>query len=171
MMKNLYKTVQAAAGNAEVTGCNTANHLVAGIHSSQRASRDTSGNLYEITRIAAASSLIRLPQNGTFFSLDPDCAPITERVPIDINLDFLELCANAGVVTLGSIKPGIIKGKDLSRVRRIFKTASEGGSAAVPDRWVGNNAPSSFTNKDNEKIKCEWYKVYDGVRTFTTWKD
>ena len=171
MMKNLYKTVQAAAGNAEVTGCNTANHLVAGIHSSQRASRDTSGNLYEITRIAAASSLIRLPQNGTFFSLDPDCAPITERVPVDINLDFLELCANAGVVTLGSIKPGIIKGKDLSRIRRIYKTASEGGKGATPDRWVGNNAPSSFTNNCNEKIKCDWYKVYDGVRTFITWKD
>ena len=115
--------------------------------------------------------MIRLPQNNTFFSVDPDCAAFTPRVPTDANLDFLELCANAGVVTLGSIKPGIIKGKDLSRIRRIYKTASEGGKGATPDRWVGNNAPSSFTNNCNEKIKCDWYKVYDGVRTFITWKD
>ena len=171
MMKRIYKTVQAAAGDAEVTGCNTANHLVAGIHSSQRASRDTSGNLYEITRIAAASSFIRLPQNKAFFSLDPDCAPITERVPIEINLDFLELCANAGVVTLGSIKPGIIKGKHLTRIRNIYKTASLGGNDAIPDRWVCNNAPSKFTSNDGKKLSCNWYNVYDGVRTFTTWKD
>ena len=171
MMKRLYKTIQNAAGDIEITGCNTANHLVAGIHSSQRASRDTSGNLYEITRIAAASSLIRLPQNNTFFSLDPDCAPITERVPIDINLDFLELCAHSGVVTLGSIKPGIIKGKNLTRTRNIFRIASEGGSGATPDRWVGNNALSKFTLKDGTKYSCNWYNVYDGVRTFITWKD
>ena len=171
MLKRLFKTIQNAAGDAEVIGCNAANHLVAGIHSSNRSGHDTSGNSFEITRIAGAASLIRLPQNNTFFSVDPDCAAFTERVPIDINLDFLEACANTGVVTLASVKPGILKGKDLARIRKIYKTASEGGIGAVPDKWVGNNAPSRFTAPSGEKFDYDWYKVYDGIRTFYTWKN
>ena len=126
MLKNLFKTIQNAAGDAEVIGCIAANHLVAGIHSSQRSGHDTSGNSFEITRIAGAASLIRFPQNNTFFSVDPDCAAFTSRVPIDINLDFLEVCANSGLVTLASVTPGILKGKELSRIRSIYKTASMG---------------------------------------------
>ena len=171
MLKNLFKTIQSAAADNEVIGCNAANHLVAGIHSSQRSGHDTSGNSFEITRIAGAASLIRLPQNNTFFSVDPDCAAFTNRVPIDINLDFLEVCANSGLVTLASVTPGIIKGKDLSRIRNIYKTASQGGIGAVPDKWVGNNAPSKFVTSCGEKYEYDWYKIYDGVRTFYTWKN
>ena len=171
MLKRLFMTIQKAAGEAEVIGCNAANHLVAGIHSSQRSGHDTSGNSFEITRIAGAASFIRLPQNNTFFSVDPDCAAFTERVPIDINLDFLEVCANTGVVTLASVKPGIIKGKDLVRIRSIYKTASEGGIDAVPEKWVGNNVPSRFVTKSGERFEYDWYKVYDGARTFYTWNN
>lgn len=171
MLKNLFKTIQRAAGDNEVIGCNAANHLVAGIHSSQRSGHDTSGNSFEISRIAGAASFIRLPQNNTFFSVDPDCAAFTHRVPIDINLDFLEACANSGLVTLASVTPGILKGKDLSRIRAIYKTASLGGIDAVPNKWVGNNVPSKFTAKNGEKFEYDWYKVYDGIRTFYTWKN
>lgn len=171
MLKNLFKTIQKAAGDNEVIGCNAANHLVAGIHSSNRSGHDTSGNSFEITRIAGAASLIRLPQNNTFFSVDPDCAAFTHRVPTYINLDFLEVCANTGVVTLASVTPGILKGKDLARIRAIYKTASEGGRGAVPDKWVGNNAPSKFTDSNGEKTEYDWYKVYDGIRNIYTWKN
>jgi hypothetical protein len=92
-------------------------------------------------------------------------------VPIDINLDFLEACANSGLVTLASVTPGILKGKDLTRIRSIYKTASLGGIGAVPDRWVGNNVPSKFTAENGEKFEYDWYKVYDGIRTFYTWKN
>ena len=27
------------------------------------------------------------------------------------------------------------------------------------------------TSNDGKKLSCNWYNVYDGVRTFTTWKD
>jgi alpha-galactosidase len=171
IIKNLYKAIQKGVGDKDVIGCNTVGHLTAGIHSVYRIGHDTSGRSFEWTRRDGINSVMRLPLNNAFYNADPDCAAFTERVPIDINLDFLEACANTGVVTLASVKPGIVKGKDLARIRKIYKTASEGGIGAVPDKWVGNNAPSKFTAPNGEKFDYDWYKVYDGIRTFYTWKN
>ena len=100
VVKTLYRTIQAAAGNALVIGCNTFNHLAAGIHAIQRSGDDTSGRSWEWTRRFGCNALMRLPQNNAFFRVDPDCAAFTEKVPADMNLLFLEACALSGSVTL-----------------------------------------------------------------------
>ena len=171
MLKNLYKTIQTAAGEADVIGCNTVGHLTAGIHSVSRAAEDTSGRYFEYTRLNGCASYIRLPQNNTFFSFDPDCAAFTENVPFKENLDFLELAAITGSTTLASAVPGILKGEDLKRIRKIFKIASEGGLGAVPTDWLGHNITSKYVSENGENFNYDWYSYYDGIRSFYTWYD
>ena len=169
IIKNFYKTIARAAGDAVLLGCNTINHIAAGILGAQRSGHDTSGRVYEITRAAASAGMIRLPQNNTFFSIDPDCAAFTERVPIEANLDFLELCAVTGVTTLASITPGIIKGENLNRIRKIYEIASLGGKDAYPTDWLGHNAASKYKCSDGEDFEMDWSKTYDGVRLNFEW--
>ena len=113
--------------------------------------------------------MLRLPQNNTFFSLDPDCAAFTPRVPIDANLDFLELCAITGVTTLASVTPGFIKGEDLKRIRRIYEIASVGGKGAIPLNWVGHTAASQYQCEDGSVFEIDWYKTYEGSRLNFEW--
>ena len=171
IIKRLYKTIQSAAGEGIVIGCNTVNHLVAGIHAAQRSGHDTSGRSYEITRAAGGAAMLRLPQNNTFFNLDPDCAAFTNRVPTEPNLDFLELCAITGVTTLASVTPGIIKGADMTRIRKIYRMASEGGRGAVPTDWLCHNVQSKYVMQDGERFDIDWYKTYDGTRMIYTWQN
>ena len=170
IIKNLYKTIQSAAGDRIVIGCNTVNHLVAGLHAVQRSAQDTSGRCYEITRTSAAAAMLRLPQNGTFFNLDPDCAAFTDRVPIEPNLDFLKLCSLTGVTTLASVKPGILNSNEMSRIRKIFRTASMGGKRATPSDWLCHNVQSKYTTEDGEKFFFDWYKTYNGTRMIYDWR-
>ncbi len=168
-LRNLYQTIQAAAGNAVVIGCNTINHLVAGIHAVQRVGADTSGRNFEVTRNDGVHTFVRLPQNGTFFAHDPDCAAFTKKVSHEMNLDFLEACAVTGAVTLASVTPGCLSQKEMNRIRQIYKVASEGGLGAVPADWLGNNEPSHFVCPDGRAFTFDWYRIYDGVRSFYTW--
>jgi len=169
MLKRLYRTIQDAAGGAAVIGCNTINHLVAGIHAVQRSGGDTSGRHFEISRMYGVKSMLRQPQNRAFFHVDPDCAAFTDSVNHGLNLDFLEMAAITGVVTLASVTPGCLTPDEMTRIRKIYKIASEGGRGAIPEKWVGQNAPSHFVTEDSEKFAYDWYRVYDGVRTFYSW--
>nr|MBQ4319072.1 hypothetical protein [Clostridia bacterium] len=169
MLKKLYRTIQDAAGDAVVIGCNTINHLVAGIHAVQRSGGDTSGRSFEITRLDGVKCMVRQPQNGKFFAVDPDCAAFTDMVDPQLNLDFLEMAAITGTVTLASVTPGILKPDEMKRIREIYKIASEGGRGAVPEKWVGVNNPSQYITPDGKRYDYDWYRVYNGVRSVYSW--
>ena len=170
-IRRLYMLIQESADGAEIIGCNTVNHLVAGIHSVQRAGNDTSGVNFELTRADGVHSLLRMPQNGTFFAHDPDCAAFTDMVPADVNLDFLELAAVSGAVTLASVTPNILKDNEMAIIREIYKIASQGGWGAVPTDWLGNDEPSHFATPDGKEFIFDWYRVYDGVRHIHGWSE
>lgn len=170
IIKRLYQTIQNAAGDAVVIGCNTINHLVAGIHASQRSGNDTSGRNFEITRLAC-NCMMRFPQNNAFFNVDPDCAAFTEKVDAGLNLDFLENCAITGAVTLASVTPGILKDSEMNRIMGIYEIASKGGLGAKPTDWLGHNVMSRYETPDGKKFNFDWYRGYDGVRTFYTWNN
>ena len=75
-------------------GCNIYNHLAAGIHDIVRSGNDTSGHHWWITRDYGINTLaFRQCQNKAFFMTDADCAAFTDRVPIDLNLQFADLLA------------------------------------------------------------------------------
>ncbi len=171
MLTTLYKTIQTAANGANVIGCNTVNHLVAGIHQCQRSGGDTSGRSFEITRKQGVKSLVRLPQNNAFMMVDIDCAPFTEKVSHSLGLDFLEMAAITGTVTLASVIPNSLSPDSMKRIKEIFKIASLGGLNAVPTKWVGQNVMSRFKTPDGREFNYDWYREYDGVRSFYTWEN
>ncbi len=169
-IKNYYGAVQRGAGDSEVIGCNTIGHLTAGIHSAQRVGNDTSGRSYEWTRRNGINSMMRLPQEGTFFNVDPDCAPFTERVPLSLSLDFLEVCALTGMTTLASVTPGILSPSEMKRINEIYRLASKGKGGYKIKGYKDTTCPNKFTDGKNEK-EYDWYSYYNGTRTMLNWFD
>ncbi len=171
MLTRLYKVIQNAADGANVIGCNTVNHLAAGIHQCQRSGGDTSGHSFEITRKQGVKCMVRLPQNNAFFMVDPDCAAFTDKVSHSLNLDFLEMAAITGAVTLASVVPGSLAPETMTKIKEIFKIASKGGLGAVPEKFVGQNILSFFKTPDGKQYSYDWYREFDGVRTFCNGND
>lgn len=168
VMKRLYKTIQAAAGGALVIGCNTFGHLAAGIHAIQRTGDDTSGRSFEWTRRAGVNNFLRLPQNGAFFQIDPDCAAFTDRVPHGLNLDFMEACAITGSALFASVTPGCLDADAMRRIREIYRMAALPEDGAQPVDWMHTRAPARFLHQGRER-RFDWYAGYHGARMHLTW--
>lgn len=169
IMRELYRTIEKASGSANILSCNAINHLAAGLHAAQRSGDDTSGRNFEQTRITGVGSLTRLAQNGTFFTVDPDCAAFTDMVGHEINLDFMEAVAVTGAMTVASVTPGSLTPSEMARIRKIYRIASEGGYGAYPRRFVGENAPAHFVTPSGESFDYDWFSYYDGRREGWTW--
>lgn len=167
VVKALYRTVQDAAGGAYVMGCNTYNHLTAGIHELMRSGGDTSGRVWEITRRSGIGTLaLRLYQNGRFFMTDADCAAFTEKVPTQENLRFAELVARSGTALFSSIAPGRLTAPELVRLRGIYETAKEPHTFEPLD-WERTTCPCEYLC-DGQRLCYDWFGDA-GVRTFYTW--
>lgn len=170
IIKNLYQTIQNAAGDSLIIGCNTINHLTAGIHQMQRIGGDTSGRSFEWTRRYGIHSMMRMPQNSRFFQADPDCAAFTGMVSPSLNLDFMEAMAITGATVWASVTPGILTASQENRMHDIFKLASSlrlEESAAILD-WHRTSIPSEFLFRNQEK-HYDWYREYEGARQFLDW--
>ncbi len=171
IIKNLYKAIQSGAGKADIIGCNVFGHLSAGIHSLQRVGADTSGRSFEWTRADGVNSVMRLPQNGTFWNVDPDCAAFTARVDGGLNLDFLEMCAITGMTTLASVTPYTLNEEELKRINAIFKIADAAKERYGIKNYDKNSLPDTFVNEEGTEKKFNWYRIYDGARTVLNWFD
>lgn len=170
IIKNLYKTVQNAVGTTDVIGCNTVGHLTAGIHSTYRVGNDTSGRSFEWSRRLGVNSVMRLPQNDTFYRADPDCAAFTERVDHDINLDYLEMCAITGMTTLASVTPGILTPERMKRINEIYRMADEDTRRFGIAHYTDNANPEIFVSEDGSTTRSfDWTRAYDGARTVLDW--
>lgn len=170
IMKEFYQTIQDAAGDTIIMGCNTINHLAAGIHEVQRSGNDTSGRHFENTRRYGVHSMMRLPQNNAFFKTDPDCAAFTERVSKKLNFDFLEMAAITGSATLASVTPHILNKDEEKRLQQIFAIADTIKSedyATITD-WTRTAVPSKF-EFDGKEYNYNWYEDYCGARNFVSW--
>ena len=172
ILKNLYKAIQKGAGDSEVIGCNTISHLTAGIHSTYRIGNDTSGRAFEWTRRDGVNSVMRLPLNNVFYNADPDCAPFTERVKFEANLDFLEMCALTGMTTLASIRPGVLSEEEMKEVNRVFLIADADKERYGLLDFDKNAFPERFVSADGKEIRrFNWNKIYNGSRVVLTWYD
>lgn len=170
IIKNLYKAIQRGAGDADVIGCNTIGHLTAGIHSACRVGNDTSGRSFEWTRRYGVNSVMRLPQNETFFNVDPDCAAFTEMVDAKINLDYLEMCALTGMTTLASVTPRILSKDEMKRINKIYKIADENKSRYTIENYDKTANPEKFVSADGKTTKTyDWYSEYNGSRVLVNW--
>lgn len=172
IIKDFYQAIQMEAKQAEVIGCNCIGHLSAGIHSIQRVGGDTSGHVFEWTIRQGVNSMMRLPLNGKFYLADPDCAVFTEKVPVNQNLNYLEMCALTGVTTFASVKPGILKSEEMERIRNIFHLADRGNEPYQICNYEKTALPEIFVSGDGKTEKeFNWEETYYGSRSVLDWYD
>jgi alpha-galactosidase len=154
----LYRDLRGAAGDTMlILGCNTIGHLGAGIFDLQRTGDDTSGKQWERTRRMGVNTLaFRLPQQGTFFTVDPDCVAITESVDWQHTRQWLELVAGSRTSLFVSVATEALGPEQRSALGRAFALMQSNAAglqpldwreSTTPERWVdgSNRAESRFT--------------------------
>ncbi len=170
IIKELYRTIQNTAGKTLIMGCGVVNHLAAGIHQINRIGIDTSGRHFALTLNNGINSFMRLPQNRNFYITDHDCAAFTPNVPFEENLNFLELCAISGTVTMASITPDLLNAKELQKIADVFKIADRVDNRVDIVNFEKTSMPEKFIY--NGEIKeYNWFNYYNGVRTQFNWME
>jgi alpha-galactosidase len=153
-----YRTLREGAGDALLLGCNTIGHLGAGLFEIQRTGDDTSGQVWERTRRMGINTLAyRLPQNGTFFATDADCAAHPDRTPWEFDRQYLDLVARSGTPLFISVDPRTIQPEQKAAFRAAMQTALSGGEAGgcEPLDWLNTTAPRLW-RLGTEKAAYHW---------------
>ena len=143
---DLYALVREAVGDRILLdGCNTVGHLGQGVFDLQRSGDDTSGHQWERTRRMGVNTLsFRLPQNGTFFCVDPDLVGITDAVPWEFNRQWLDVLARSGVATIVSTAPALRGKEQRDALREAFQVVASGGVGAKPLDWMETSTPERW---------------------------
>lgn len=146
VIAELYALIRETAGDTIlIDGCNTVGHLGQGVFEMQRTGDDTSGHYWERTRrMGINTAAFRLPQNGAFFTIDPDMVGITDTVPWELNRQWLDLLARSGAVTIVAPGPSARGAEQKAAIRDAFAIAAEGGTGARPVDWMETSAPSRW---------------------------
>ncbi len=147
----LHRTIRHSAGGALVLGCNTINHLSAGLFELQRGGDDTSGREWERTRLMGVNTLaMRLPQHDTFFAMDADCIGVTGDIPWSLNRQWLDVVARSGTPLFLSIDPDAMAmaRRDL---RDACAMAARGGVRARPVDAMLTTCPTQWRGDDGDK--------------------
>jgi alpha-galactosidase len=143
---DLYTLIRESAGDQMIIdGCNTVGHLGQGAFDLQRIGDDTSGHQWERTRRMGVNTLsFRLPQNGTFFTVDPDLVGLTEAVPWEFNRQWLDVLARSSAATIVSSSPTMRGPEQQAALRVAFQIASAGGVGARPVDWMETSTPERW---------------------------
>jgi alpha-galactosidase len=158
VIAELYAMLRQAAGERVLLeGCNTVGHLGQGIFDLQRTGDDTSGRLWERTRRMGVNTLsFRLPQNGTFYTVDADLVGITEAVPWELNQQWLEVLARSGAATIVSAGPPAHGAQQRAALRDAFKIAAAGGLGARPVDWMDGSAAEHWQAGGKAEWRYRW---------------
>lgn len=146
VIADLYALIRNTLGESMIVdGCNTVGHLGQGIFDLQRTGDDTSGHQWERTRRMGINTLaFRLPQNGTFFMIDPDLVGITDAVPWDLNRQWLDVLARSGAATMVSPGPPAHGPEQMAALRDAFAIAAAGENTARPADWMQTATPERW---------------------------
>lgn len=154
----LYRTLRAGAGDALLLGCNTMGHLGAGLFEIQRVGDDTSGQNWERTRRMGVNTLAyRMPQNGAFFAIDPDCAAHTDQTPWELDRQFLDVVSRSGAALFISVDPRTITPEQKAAFRAAMQIALSGGApgGSEPTDWLHTTAPQAW-RLGGETMNYRW---------------
>ena len=148
----LYTCLRTSCGEDRIIiGCNTIGHLSVGLFDAARTGDDVSGKEWERTRRTGVNTLaFRLPQHKTFFTLDPDCVPLTSDVPWSMSRQWLQAVADSGTVLL--ISPDLrVVGKDqLDAIRAAFELCVH-KSNSQPTNWTDSRTPFAWRSSAGTK--------------------
>ncbi len=140
-----YRALRQAVGDAILLGCNTVGHLGAGIFELQRTGDDTSGRDWNRTRKMGVNTLgFRLPQHRTFFLVDPDCAPVTKSVPLEMTRQWLDVVARSGAVLFISADPANVTPEEKGLLKTALTAAARIQPEAEPLDWTETTSPERW---------------------------
>jgi alpha-galactosidase len=147
LIAGLYALIREAAGNdVVIDGCNTVGHLGQGVFDIQRIGDDTSGHQWERTRRMGVNALsFRLPQNGTFFTVDPDMVGVTDAIPWELNRQWLDVLALSGAATIVAVAPSWRGPEQKAALKEAFQIAAAGGTGAKPVDWMESSVAEQWT--------------------------
>lgn len=155
---DLYRGIRQACGNAVVIGCNTVGHLAAGLVEVQRIGDDTSGRAWARTRKMGVNTLaFRSVQQDTFFAADADCVGLTDRIPWELNRQWLDLLARSGTPLFVSADPGAVGTPQREALIAAFVANSVPQPVAEPLDWVDNMVPQHWLLQGKE-TDYEWFE-------------
>ena len=158
IIRALYEDIRNAAGpHTAITGCNVVGHLSAGLFEAQRTGDDVSGKLWERTRRMGVNTLaFRLPQHNTFFTMDPDCIPVTAAIPWSLTKLWMDAVAATGAALVLSPSPGSLDAEKKAAVRAAFAIAAAGGSSAQPEDWLLSRTPAQWKDSHGNRNTYQW---------------
>jgi hypothetical protein len=137
-----YGAVRTGAGRSIVIGCNTLSHLAAGLVDLQRTGDDTSGREWDRTRKMGVNTLAyRMAQHRQFYVADPDCAPITSRLPWDLSRQWLDAVSRSGTSLFISFEPALVTGEVRDTLRAALRRASQPEPSGEPLDWLDTLTP------------------------------
>ncbi|HEX4228330.1 MAG TPA: hypothetical protein VHZ07_06650 [Bryobacteraceae bacterium] len=160
-----YRALRQAAGESVLLiGCNTIGHLGAGIFEAQRTGDDTSGREWERTRRMGVNTIAyRLPQNKTFFAMDPDCVGVTPEIPWELNRQWLHLVSTSGAALFVSPDPAATGSPQREAIKQAFHVAASRDLTSVPENWFRDSTPESWVISRKGSPAIPWHYRWSGV--------
>ena len=157
IIQDFYRAIREGVGDAILIGCNTMGHLGAGIFDVQRTGDDTSGRDWNRTRKMGVNTLaFRLSQHRTFFLVDPDCAPLTSAVPIEMTRQWLDLVARSGTVLFISADPATVSPPEKTLLKTALAIAARIQPETTPLGWMETMFPDQWRLGD-KVTRFNWY--------------
>jgi alpha-galactosidase len=145
IVMQFYRAIRLAVGDAVLIGCNTVGHLGAGIFELQRTGDDTSGHAWNRTRKMGVNTLaFRLPQHRNFFLVDPDCAPVSKSVPLEMTRQWLDVVARSGAALFISADPSDVTSEEKALLKTALTTAAQIQPEAEPLDWMETTSPGRW---------------------------
>jgi alpha-galactosidase len=97
----------------------------------------------------------RLPQHGTFFAADADCAPITKALPWKLAERWLRLVAGSGTPLFLSHARDALGPEEKAAVREAFALAAVPQPPAEPLDWLETTCPRRW-RLGNSEVDFKW---------------
>jgi alpha-galactosidase len=152
----LYAAIREAAGDMYLIGCNTLSHLSAGLFELSRVGDDTSGKEWARTRKMGVNTLgFRMIQHNLFYAADGDCVGLTQDVPWDKTLQWMQLVAGAGTPLFISAQPEVVGPEQKAMIRECFSMAARPLPAGEPLDWLTNPQPARW-KLDGKIREFDW---------------
>jgi alpha-galactosidase len=157
---DFYKLIKETAGDMLLLGCGTISHLCAGLVEINRIGDDTSGKTWSRTRSLGVNSLaFRLPQNGTFYTIDADCVGImgegVPNIPWKLNVQWTKLLAYSGSPLFVSCHPDLATKEIKDDLTKYLAINSIQKDTAIPLDWQDNMNPERWLI-NGEEVEFDW---------------